>query len=240
MIKVHKYGPAFGLPDASPFVTKVETYLRMIGERYEPVTADVRKAPRRQLPFVDIDGVIVADSSEIIETIERSRPSRLDDHLGERERAIALAFKTMLEEHLYFAVLYMRWSTDAGWTTFEPHLRDMLGSMGVPKFLRGTISKKARKQVTGRSRVQGIGRKPHAEIVVTATKIIDALAVYLGDAPYIAGDKLTTFDATAYAFVAGVLCPAFPNEIHQHARQHANLVGYADRMQRAYWSTGPA
>lgn len=28
-IKLHKFGPAFGLPDASPFVVKLETYLRL-------------------------------------------------------------------------------------------------------------------------------------------------------------------------------------------------------------------
>ncbi len=236
MITVHKYGPAFGLPDASPFVTKVETYLRIVGEPYETVTADVRKAPRRQLPCAEIDGVVVPDSSEIIETIERARPTRLDAHLDERQRAIALAFKTMLEEQLYFAVLYMRWSTDAGWTVFEPNLREMLGKMGVPGFLRGMVAKKARAQVSGRARTQGMGRKPHAEIVAAATKIIDALAVYLGDEPFVGGAQPTTLDATAYAFVAGVLCPAFPNEVHQHALQRANLVAYAARMKAAYWA----
>ena len=60
--------------------------------------------------------------------------------------------------------------------------------------------------------------------------------MYLDDGPFVCGDQPTTLDATAYAFVAGVLCPAFPNEFHQHALQRANLVAYADRMQRAYWA----
>ena len=45
---------------------------------------------------------------------------------------MALAFKSMLEEHLYFGVLFMRWASDEGWTVFEPSLREMLGKMGVP------------------------------------------------------------------------------------------------------------
>src|SRR5689334_6212303 len=56
MIKVHKFGPAFGLPDASPFVHKVETYLRLTDQKYETVNADVRKAPRSQLPYIEVDG----------------------------------------------------------------------------------------------------------------------------------------------------------------------------------------
>ncbi|HKY92215.1 MAG TPA: hypothetical protein VJM11_14295 [Nevskiaceae bacterium] len=31
MLVLHKFIPAFGLPDMSPFVIKLETYLRMAG-----------------------------------------------------------------------------------------------------------------------------------------------------------------------------------------------------------------
>ncbi len=235
MIKVHKYGPAFGLPDASPFVTKVETYLRLVGEPYETVTADVRKAPRRQLPCAEIDDKLVPDSTTIIDMIEAKRPTKLDAHLDAKQQAIAHAFKSMLEEHLYFGMLYMRWGTDEGWAVFEPNLREMLGKMGVPGLLRGMVAKSARKQVVGRGHTQGIGRKPRPELVATCTKIIDSLAVQLGDGPYFCGDKPTTYDATVYAFAAGILCKAFTNEVRAHAETKPNLVAYADRMKAQYW-----
>src|SRR5690242_15844166 len=111
MIKVHKFGPAFGLPDASPFVVKVETYLRMTGQKYETITGDVRKAPRGQLPLVEIDGKVVPDSTAIIDQLEFARAEKLDGRLDAKQRAVGLAFKTMLEEHLYFGVLFMRWAT---------------------------------------------------------------------------------------------------------------------------------
>ena len=235
MIHVHKFGPAFGLPDASPFVTKLETYLRIIGQKYETVTADVRKAPRAQLPFVDIDGQVIADSTAIVDHFEAVRPEKLDAHLDAGQRAVALAFKSMLEEHLYFGLLFMRWATDDGWAVFEPTLREMLGTMGVPSLLRGMISSSARKQVINRTRTQGIGRQPRAELVGNCTKLIDALAEHLGDRPYFCGDQPTTYDATVYAFVAGVLCPAFDNELRKHAATKANLVRYEQTMKERYW-----
>jgi glutathione S-transferase len=235
MIKVYKYGPAFGLPDASPFVMKLETYLRVTGQEYETVIGDVRKAPRTQLPFVDIDGKVIPDSTAIIDYIESTRTEKLDAHLDSREGAIALAFKSMLEEHLYFGLLFMRWVTDDGWTVFEPTLREMLGKMGVPSLVRGMLSGSARKQVFGRTRAQGIGRQPRSELVGTCKKLVDALVVQLGDRPYICGDKPTTYDATVYAFAAGLLCPAFDNELHKHAAKMNNLVSYADRMKAQYW-----
>src|SRR5262245_63377238 len=82
VIKLHKFGPAFGLPDASPFVVKVETYLRMSGQKYEVVTGDVRKAPRGQLPFVEIDGTRIPDSTAIIEFLDRKSTRLNSSHLG--------------------------------------------------------------------------------------------------------------------------------------------------------------
>jgi len=81
MIKVHKFGPAFGLPDPSPFVTKLETYLRMTGQPYEAVTGNVPKAPRGHLPLIEIDGKIVTDSTAIIDQLEAARSDKLDARL---------------------------------------------------------------------------------------------------------------------------------------------------------------
>jgi glutathione S-transferase len=234
-IKVHKFGPSFGLPDASPFVMKVETYLRMTGQPYETLYGDVRKAPRRQLPLIEVDGKIVPDSSNIVDMLESRRAEKLDAHLDARQRAVGTAFKSMLEEHLYFCVLYMRWCTDDGWAVFEPAMREMLGRMGVPGLLRGMVSGQARKYTVGRTATQGIGRKPRAEVVAISQQLVDALSTQLGEGPYFLGDRLTTYDATVYAFTAGALCPAFDNEVRKHAASKSNLVSYEKRMKDAYW-----
>jgi glutathione S-transferase len=235
MIKVHKFGAAFGLPDASPFVTKLETYLRMTGQQYETVVGDVRKAPRKQLPLVEIDGKIVADSTSIVDRLEAARPDRLDARMSDGERAVAQAFKSMLEEHLYFGILYMRWATDDGWTVFEPVLREMLATMGVPSLVRGVVAKSARKDTVARTHKQGIGRKSRPEVVAECARIVDALAAHLDDKPHFCGDALTTYDATVYAFCLGVLCPAFDNELRKHTAAKPNLVAYTARMKQRYW-----
>jgi glutathione S-transferase len=235
MITVYKFGPSFGLPDASPFVMKVETYLRITGQKYETKVGDVRKAPRAQLPYVEVDGKIVPDSTAIVDMLEGERSDKLDARLDDAQRAVGLAFKSMLEEHLYFAVLMMRWATDDGWSVFEPTLREMLGAMGIPGLVRGLVANAARRQVVGRTRTQGIGRQPRAQVVGAATRIIDAFAQQLGDGPFFFGDEPTTYDATAYAFVAGILCPAFDNEVLKHARTKNNLVAYEERLKEKYW-----
>ncbi len=236
MIKVHKFGPAFGLPDVSPFVCKIEMYLRMAGHMYETLIGDVRKAPRKQLPLVELEGKLLPDSSLIIEELESRRSEKMDAHLSAKERATALAFKSMLEEHFYFGLLFMRWACDDGWAVFEPHLREMLGTMGIPSLMRGMVAKSARKYTTSRTRSQGLGRKPRAEVVGICTQILGAVSEELGDRPYFCGDRPTTYDATAYAFLLGALCPAFDNEVRRDADGRKNLVAYVDRLKAQFWT----
>jgi len=56
MIKLFQFAPAFGLPNASPFCMKLETYLRMAGLPFELVNSgDVMKAPNHKLPYIHHD-----------------------------------------------------------------------------------------------------------------------------------------------------------------------------------------
>ncbi len=61
MITLYTFGPAFGLPDPSPFVMKAMMLLKLAGLDYVEKRADVRRAPKGKLPYIDDDGTIVAD-----------------------------------------------------------------------------------------------------------------------------------------------------------------------------------
>jgi hypothetical protein len=160
---------------------------------------------------------------------------KLDEHLDVRQRAIGTADRSMHEEHLYFGILHMRWATDDGWAVFEPALCEMLGRMGVPGVLRGIVCGQARKQTIERAHKQGIGRRPRVEVVAACQQLLDALSVQLGDGPFLFGAQPTTYDATAYAFTLGTLCPAFDNEVRKHAASKPNLVAYEKHMKEKYW-----
>ena len=43
------------------------------------------------------------------------------------------------------------------------------------------------------------------------------------------------YDATVYAFVAELLCPAFDNEVRRHVASKKNLVDYEARIKEKYW-----
>ena len=71
MITLYSFGPAFGLPDPSPFVMKAEVLLKMAGLSYRADTKGLRGAPKGKLPYIEDDGERIADSTFIRWHIEK-------------------------------------------------------------------------------------------------------------------------------------------------------------------------
>ena len=65
MITLFGSGPNFGLPDASPFVTKAETLLRMSKLPFEKALMSFSKAPKGKIPYIDDDGEMLGELCHI-------------------------------------------------------------------------------------------------------------------------------------------------------------------------------
>lgn len=231
MIRLYQFRPAFGLPNASPFCMKVETYLRMAGLAYEcPRGADLRKSPKGKMPYIEDDGVVVTDSTFIVDYLKRKYGDPLDAHRGAAERAAALACQRMLEENTYWAVLYFRWIDAAGWALTR---EAFFGWMKPP--LRWIVPGVARRIVRGELRGHGMGRHSRNEIVAIGIKDLTAAADLLGDKPYFMGAQPSALDATAYAFLANVLWVPVESPLKAHARQYPQLEAYCRRMKARYY-----
>src|SRR5512132_2110713 len=113
MITLYAFGPGFGLPDPSPFVTKVEVLLKMAGLAYRTDTTGFRQAPKGKLPYIDDDGEQVADSTFIRWHLENKYRIDFDKGLSAEQRAVAWAFEKMAEDHLYWALVDARWFDEA-------------------------------------------------------------------------------------------------------------------------------
>ena len=73
MLTLHIFGPAYGLPEGSPFGIKAIMLLKLAGLPFETKRSDLRKAPRRKLPVLDDDGEIIPDSTFIRMHLEAER-----------------------------------------------------------------------------------------------------------------------------------------------------------------------
>jgi glutathione S-transferase len=230
MMTLYTFGPAFGLPDPSPFVTKVEILLKMAGLPYRTETNGFGKAPKGKLPYIDDDGERIADSTFIRWHIEKKYAFDFDRGLKPDERAVAWAFEKMAEDNLYWALVDARW-------TDEVNFRKGPASFfsKVPAPLRPIVVAMVRRQLRKTLRGHGMGRHSAAEIVALGTRSIDAISDYLGSKPFFMGAEPTGADATMFAFVAGALCPLFATPIRTAAERHDNLKRYIGRMTARFY-----
>jgi len=165
MITLYTFGPAFGLPDPSPFVTKAEVLLKMAGVPYRTDTTGFNKAPKGKLPYIDDGGAIVADSTFIRMHLEKNYGVDFDKGLSPAERGVALAFEKLCEDHLYWVGLHARWIVDANFNKGPRTFFD-----NVPAPLRPLVVAMVRRQVRRNLWGHGMGRHTIAEMEQLAHK----------------------------------------------------------------------
>lgn len=155
----------------------------------------------------------------------------MDAALTPQQRAVSHAYKRMIDEALYWALLYSRWADDAGWAVLMP---EFFGS--VPGFLRGILSSKIRKDVVKKAYDQGIARHSKDEIYDMARKDLEALSVLLGDDQWFFGaDKPGTLDIWCHANVINIIRVPIENKIKQDCLSMQNLCDHAEQLQEVVY-----
>lgn len=222
----------WGLPNASPFCMKLETWLRMAGVPYVTKPMDgPPKSASGKLPYIERpDGTILSDSSVIIETLTRERGVTLDDFMTDRDRVQALLIQRLFEDDLYFTLLHDRWVVDANWAIVR---EGYFG--GFPYFVRTFVVPFIRRQVIAVARGQGVARLPPGERERRGIADIRALDDLLGDKPYFL-DQPSSVDAIAYAFLENLLRAPISSALEDELQTHPRLLAYCDRMRANYFS----
>ncbi len=230
MLTLQIFGPAFGLPDPSPFAMKGEMLLKLAGVDYRTEVGDVRKAPKGKFPVL-IDGdTTVPDSTFIRFHLEDRHGIDFDKGLSARERGIAWSVEKMLEDSLYFAVMYERWAIDENFDRGPRTFFDV-----IPAPLRGILVRVIRRQVNRNMWGQGMSRHSRADICRLAGRMLTSVSDVMGDNKYLMGSRACGADAAVFSFLASCLCPIFDSEVLTLTRSHKNLVEYNQRMMAEFY-----
>lgn len=229
MIKLYGFGPAFGLVDPSPFVVKVDTLLRLSGLPYELVNDfnAFRRAPKGKLPLIEDEGQIIADSYFIYEYLRDKYQLTIDEHLSKEQQGLAYLLTKSLEENFYWCVVYSRWIREDTWPIVKQAL---FGNMPVP--MRYIIPVVARSSVKTNLQKQGLGRHSEKEILQIFEHSLKSLEGVLGDKQYFFGEKVSSFDAVAYAFMSSVMLADLNNTFNDVAKSYPTLVDYCHRFKK--------
>ncbi|MBA3397781.1 MAG: glutathione S-transferase C-terminal domain-containing protein [Deltaproteobacteria bacterium] len=221
---------SWGSPNASPFCTKLETYLRMTEVPYKTGKFARGQAPKGKIPYVGIDGTHVGDSQLVIEELERrlakAGKQPLDGGLSAQEAALGRLARRTLEEAVYFVAMMIRWRTDDGYRAMRDEFKKML-----PGFVMPLI----RRNVHGKLAGQGTGRHTLEEAMAMGAADFAAIAELLGNKPFFLGDKPRTVDCTLFAFVEGVLAFPVDSALKASVGSHENLVAYRQRIRDRWW-----
>jgi len=228
---VHQLPGAWGLPSISPFCLKLDLYLRIVKVPFRVVVDGTPfRGPKGKLPWIEHDGKKIADSGFAIEYVERTFGCDANAGLSPAERGVALALRRLIEENLYWVMVYDRWVVEENWQIF----RDVvLGA--VPGLVRPIIAPIARRGVRGQLKGHGLGLHSPDEIHGIGLRDIGAIADFLGDKPFLMGETPTEIDAVAYGLLPNIMSVPLASPIKDEALRRANLVGYVERVRSRYF-----
>ncbi|ASQ46609.1 glutathione S-transferase family protein [Legionella clemsonensis] len=226
MIILYQFYGVWGLPNASPFCLKIETYLRMAEMPYEiRFIMNPGKAPKKKLPYIKIDDKIIADSELIIDYLISKFGDPLDRSLTPEQKALSVLLDSIFAERLYWIMCYSRWQNKDGWMHLK---KDFFAKL--PRLAKLFIPNAARHAMQKALAFQGMGRHTEAEIKQMGYKTLDAIATTLGEKKYFHGDELTRIDATAFAFLATIAWLPYADPLKIYLHNHPNLLGFCDRI----------
>lgn len=230
MITLYGFGPAFGLPDPSPFCMKADILLQLSGLPFMRVAGNLRRAPKGKLPVMVDGDVTVPDSTFIRLHLESRHGVDFDRGLSEERKGACWALEKMLEEQLYWIVVRERWLDQGNFAKGPAAF-----FRAVPAPLRSLVGALVRRKIAAATRGHGIGRHSEAEQITLAARALDAAAAILGERAYLGGDEPVGADATLGAFLIAGACPVFESQVAKLIGERPTLRAHAQRMRERFF-----
>lgn len=216
----------WGLVSVSPFCLKLDAFLRLAKIDHDSITAATPFAgPKKKAPWIEYDGQTLGDSAFIIDFLKQEYQVTVDADLTEADQGKAIAIQRMVEENLYWAMVYDRWRRPENWPILK---QSVLGD--IPALLRFFLAPFARRSVRKQLKGHGMGLHTTDEIASIARKDIDALAAMLGTRDWFLSDRPGLTDATVFSLLANIAFVPFASPMKDMIAQHSNLTGFLERF----------
>lgn len=237
MITLHTAPSRWGLASVSPACMELETWLRMAKLPYQTRLATAESlagAPYGKIPFIDYAGKRWGDTTLIIEMLSQAEGVDIDAELSAADRAIALAFRRMVKEHLYWGGIAIRYRVEENWQHYQKLVIGLLPP-DTPPGEALAFADAFRQSIHNQMYQQGLGRLTDEALYQTIRADLQALSDFLGNQPFFMGDRPTTLDATVYGHIGNFIQPPYDHPIVELARQKTNLCDHYERMSHCFF-----
>ena len=136
----------------------------------------------------------------------------------------------MIEEHLYWALVYHRWLGE-GWSLIKEAVFSVL-----PPGLRQLIPIMVQRKIRADLNSQGLGRHSVEQINRFAEQDLQSLALMLKDQPYFYGEQVSSIDAVLFASLCQLYHADLKTPLSEIAQGFPNLNEYQQRLGQQYFA----
>ena len=138
----------------------------------------------------------------------------------------------MIEEHLYWVMVYARWTDPSRPAETLQYAKDVIGLKGplgaiIPRIVQRTVKKALWNH--------GVGRHHAEDIWKLGIANLQALGHWLGNRPFAFGDQPTVLDAVMFSGIASIVRNPWDFPLKTEALKHRNLLDHTDRMLSRYF-----
>ena len=238
-------------PSMSPYVLKLETFLRMHDVKYKLDHSIPMHPVTQKCPWITLNGEDVADSQHIMEFLldKLSLTPKYDLEKNPKDKVLARGLRSILEDHFNFCVMSKR-MIHGRYEEVAPFFPTIVNVKMVQKF----IAQRIMKSIGSQAKAQGIGRYPKETVLKMAHEDLEILSLALGEKNFILGDGPSELDCAVFAFLVLNLDDflnkpkideeAVEDETKETETQNAddceekykNLQAYIPRMKERFWS----
>ncbi|KAK3772105.1 hypothetical protein RRG08_061189 [Elysia crispata] len=209
-------------PSLTPFAVKLETYLRLAKIPYQN-DMKMKSSSKGKFPWISYNGEAVADSQISMEFLNTKLGIDLNKGLTDVERAQAHAVQVMVDEHLYWCLVYFRW-------VYEKYAHSL--ALVVPKYVLFFMKRKVKQQLYA----QGTGRHSTEEIKKKLIQDLEALSAQLGDKKFLMGDNPTEVDCSAFGMLTVLVFSSHDDITGTIVKERfPSLYRYTMRMKETVW-----
>ena len=224
----------------SPYVAKVDVWLRMAGIPYEEIVMVAAEAiesgPRKLSPYIDLDDERIGDSSIIIDRLSALHNDPLNDaRLSEEQVVLGELVKSMCEYDLFYIMAYGRYGDDN--TDFESLCKFNIGC--PPDQNADEAVAQFRQFVQDKLDAWRIGRYSAEYVTQELRRCLSVLSKALGAKPYLLDEKPSVYDASLFGELTQLIYFPYRNSQVAVSREYTNLVDYCDRLRAEFYDYPP-
>jgi glutathione S-transferase len=226
-LRVFTFFPAFGLPTGGPFALKLLKWLDIGGIDYQQVIEnDSGKGPNKKNPWVELNRERIPDSELIIDRLTDIYGFDIDAGLEPTELARLHAFRRMIEEHLHMVFEWEMFVHPNG----RPFVVEVARSM-APRPFAGVAASMVCRQLGKQLHARGIARHNDGVIARKGIADVGAIEAALGDKAYLAGDRPSLTDVSAYGMMQPMARWPMSTPVADYIKSRPALRAWLDRIE---------